>query len=502
MLLLLLSFSAVSDELTRASTAKTAIESLLAEADKRISHNQYEQALELLIQAYENNNELGDAEINNTILNSMANAYYNTGQLDLAHRYYSKLIDIDEKNGDKASLSVTLFNLGHVNASAKQFDKATDNFKRSLELSEQLNDESGIAFTLKAMGVNEHAQSRLTPAIQYLQQALTTFQAIGDSKQAARVQRHLGDIAQQQKHYSKALMHYKIALSELQKEPLSKALMRTHRGLSSSFQSLEKYSLALEHHIRYKELLEQQLEKQSTETTRRIQAQFETKYLASENERLELLNQHQQVELKHRKAVLHMQYLVIALAGGIIFLVLALWSRSRHHAYTMEQLASIDDLTGLQNRRTVLQSGTDEFERTVRFKRNLCCLILDIDHFKDINDNHGHATGDEVLKAFASTLQQTVRQADILGRIGGEEFLIIAGETDIKQAEILAERIRDNTQSIEHDIDIQDPVTVSIGIAEFHEQNSLGEIISLADKALYEAKDSGRNQVVIYNKDS
>ncbi len=497
---MLLSFNAVSEKLTDNHAEKTAIQNLLSKADKLISHNKYEQALELLIQAYENNNDLDDPEINNTILNSMANAYYNTGQLDLAHRYYSKLKDIDEQNGDTESLSVTLFNLGHVNASLKQFDAATANFKRSLELSKQLNDESGVAYTLKAMGVNEHAQSRLTPAIQYLQQALLTFQAIGDSQQAARVQRHLGDIAQQQNHYAKALMHYKIALSELEKEPLSKALMRTHRGLSFTYQSLEKYALALEHHIRYKELLQQQLEKQNTETTRRIQAQFETKYLAAENERLELLSQHQQVELKHRKDLLHMQYLLIALAGGIIFLVLALWSRSRHHAYTMEKLASIDDLTGLQNRRAVLQSGADEFARSVRSDRDLCCLILDIDHFKNINDTYGHATGDEVLKAFANMLENTVRQADILGRIGGEEFLIIAGETDITQAAVLAERIRVNTQAIEHDTIMEAPITVSIGIAALEQQESIGELISLADKALYRAKDKGRNQAIIFDK--
>jgi diguanylate cyclase (GGDEF)-like protein len=499
--LVFLSFTVVSEELTDKNAAKTAIENLLSKADKLISHNKYEQALELLIQAYENNNVLNDVAINNTILNTMANAYYNTGQLDLAHRYYSKLKDIDEQSGDTASLSVTLFNLGHVNASLKQFDQATDNFKRSLDLSKQLNDESGIAYTLKAMGVNEHAQSRLTPAILYLQQALLTFQSLGDNQQAARVQRHLGDIAQQQNHYAKALMHYKIALSELEKEPLSKALMRTHRGLSFSYQSLEQHALALEHHIRYKELLEQQLEMQNTETTRRIQAQFETKYLEAENERLELLSQHQQAELKHRKDLLHMQYLLIALAGGIIFLVLALWSRSRHHAYSMEKLASIDDLTGLQNRRAVLQSGADEFGRSVRFNRDLCCLILDIDHFKDINDNYGHATGDEVLKAFANMLANTVRQADILGRIGGEEFLIIAGETDIAQATVLADRIRANTQTIEHDTEMEEPITVSIGIAELKEQESLGELISLADKALYKAKDNGRDQTIIFDID-
>jgi tetratricopeptide (TPR) repeat protein len=148
--IILLSFSSAShtEQITTAAetmTTNIVLRRLLKRAESHIQQAQYEQALELLNKAYENSDNLEDQSIRNDILNSMANVYYNTGQLEQAYRYFTELVKLDKANNDKSDLSASLFNLGHVNASRKQFSKADKNFKASLKISRQLADDDGIA---------------------------------------------------------------------------------------------------------------------------------------------------------------------------------------------------------------------------------------------------------------------------------------------------------------------------------------------------------------------
>jgi diguanylate cyclase (GGDEF)-like protein len=474
------------------------IEALIKLADDKVYQALYEQALEALTHAYELSKALTNQELSNNVLNSIANVYFNTGQLEQAHRYYTELVVIDKASGNKSSLAVSLFNLGHVNATLKEYAEAGSNFQQSLALSRDLADDSGTAFTLKAMGVNAQAQSDFDLAQSYLQEALLLFKTIQDDLQTAAVHRHLGDIAQQQNKYDLAVSHYETALPALTSNSFNIMLLRTYRGLSTAYEKLDDYEKAYISQRTYTQLLQQQLEQRNRETTQRLQVQFETQQFSDENKRLELLNQSQQQELQHRQALLQMQYLVIGLATGIILLVVILWWRSRIHAKHMQMLATIDSLTGLLNRRAILEYGTHEWQRAKRFARPLCCLLLDIDHFKNINDTFGHATGDQVLRTISEEVQTSLRKTDAFGRFGGEEFLLITTETDLQQAETLADRIRQKIESIKFTGLSDQKITVSIGVAILDTQEALDELINHADEALYLAKNRGRNQVVTY----
>jgi diguanylate cyclase (GGDEF)-like protein len=193
-----------------------------------------------------------------------------------------------------------------------------------------------------------------------------------------------------------------------------------------------------------------------------------------------------------------MQYLLILLALGIIVLVVILWRRSKRHAHTMQLLATKDELTGLKNRRAIMELAMKEWHRSIRFDRDYCCFAIDIDHFKNINDTWGHGTGDAVLKLISSTLESTLRVTDNIGRIGGEEFLLISIETNIDKAAALAERIRSKVENLKHPHQTDAPVTISIGLAQLEHQTSLDELIAQADEALYQSKNNGRNRVTIY----
>jgi len=245
-------------------------------------------------------------------------------------------------------------------------------------------------------------------------------------------------------------------------------------------------------------LLKQQLEQQNKESTQRLQVQFETQQFSEANKRLELENKGQQQELQHKQELLQMQYLIIGLAIGILILVAVLLWRSRIHARHMQMLATTDELTGLLNRRAILEYGNNEWQRAKRFNRPFCCLLFDIDHFKSVNDTLGHAAGDEVLKTISSTVKNSLRKTDAFGRFGGEEFLLIATETELQQAEVLAERIRQTIENTSYEGITDRHVTVSIGVAPMQNESSLEDLIAHADLALYQAKENGRNKAIIY----
>lgn len=164
-----------------------------------------------------------------------------------------------------------------------------------------------------------------------------------------------------------------------------------------------------------------------------------------------------------------------------------------------EERASQDELTNLYNRRAFFEQGKQLFRQARRYQQYASVMMIDIDHFKNINDNHGHTVGDSVLKTIAGLLQKTIREVDILARIGGEEFAIIMPQTGIEEASNLAERIRRciEAEAIQHDT-LQINITASIGIAAcMVEGDDLDKMLTKADDALYIAKKKGRNQVKI-----
>jgi diguanylate cyclase (GGDEF)-like protein len=163
-----------------------------------------------------------------------------------------------------------------------------------------------------------------------------------------------------------------------------------------------------------------------------------------------------------------------------------------------------DSLTHLYNRRHFLDVASREIARSARFNRPISLLMIDIDHFKSINDTYGHLTGDAVLRDVAMRLRSNLRQSDILARYGGEEFILLMPETDQAQAWIGAERLRKLVTAVPFDSGSGPlTVTISIGLSCWPASPDpkivapvpqINDLISRADQALYRAKQSGRNQ--------
>ena len=156
-----------------------------------------------------------------------------------------------------------------------------------------------------------------------------------------------------------------------------------------------------------------------------------------------------------------------------------------------------DQLTGLFNRRALHDIFELEMSRVNRNKKTFSIILLDIDHFKVLNDTYGHDYGDIVLQKVASALQDSIRSMDKVARWGGEEFLVFLPETNKEQASHLAEKLRLAVSNIE--LTYQDKllqVTVSLGVCEYNQQGEYKDMVKQADLGLYKAKETGRNKVV------
>ena len=185
----------------------------------------------------------------------------------------------------------------------------------------------------------------------------------------------------------------------------------------------------------------------------------------------------------------------------IFFFFRRLRRKLRQARRLLARMATTDSLTGLFNRQHLMERFHEELARSKRTAKPLCCIMLDIDLFKSVNDSHGHLAGDTVLRQVAAILKNQVRAYDILGRYGGEEFVAVLPEMDLEDAELLAERIRVRLEEQLGDMSSLPPgqkVTVSLGLTVGNAADVEPEtLIARADQALYRAKAGGRNRVEV-----
>lgn len=160
-------------------------------------------------------------------------------------------------------------------------------------------------------------------------------------------------------------------------------------------------------------------------------------------------------------------------------------------------LALFDSLTGALSRPAYMEQSEKELSRAQRYHRPLSVMMIDIDHFKRINDTYGHAAGDQVLQIFVEAIQEVIRSTDFLGRVGGEEFALLLPDTPLKSALHLAERIRERITKYPYLAgEMLVEVTASLGVTELQKSDrDIKTLLKRADEALYEAKASGRNRV-------
>jgi len=188
----------------------------------------------------------------------------------------------------------------------------------------------------------------------------------------------------------------------------------------------------------------------------------------------------------------HVFFALIALFALLV--IFSIYYQLSHNK--IERMATFDSLTDVYARGSIMQFIENEYQQYRRYQKVFSLIMIDIDHFKNINDRYGHGTGDLVLSSIASIMKNNIRKSDSVGRYGGEEFIVLLPETQKENAAVAAEKLRQKISG--HAFETVGTVTVSCGVAEaFKNAHSIEEIINEADKKLYVAKEEGRNRVVV-----
>ncbi|MDR0281069.1 MAG: sensor domain-containing diguanylate cyclase [Paucimonas sp.] len=191
---------------------------------------------------------------------------------------------------------------------------------------------------------------------------------------------------------------------------------------------------------------------------------------------------------------LYLNLLICAIISAVVLAMIS--GMIRRHQDGIQELATLDSLTRLHNRRAFDLLAAQALLEAERAPEPLTALLIDLDHFKELNDTHGHLAGDEVLRQFARLLESSLRQADIVCRWGGEEFIVLLKDTDAARGLSIAEKIRQRTEERQFSFEGKSiSLTTSIGLSAFGPGDTLQPLIARADQALYRAKQGGRNRV-------
>ena len=409
-------------------------------------------------------------------LDLVASTYKDPSQ---AIQMYRDAFDIFEKLGSIEGQSRILNNWAYTLLESKEYASALEMAQKSLDLAkhaELRRDVINIAATIGEIftGMGEYAQAQSK-----LREAMQLFNEHDRDISSVYILVDLGQVCLEQNELDQAEQVLYSALELSKGMEMRNEQARCHLYLSDIFERRGRFDKALEHYKKFQELRES------------ISGEGALKQLAA-------LRVSNQIETAQRDAEIHRLQKEK--------LQIELDEHKRVHAI-LEDLATRDPLTNLFNRRHFLNLAEQEWKRALRYGHPLCALMLDVDHFKKINDQHGHSSGDKALTTVANVIRSTLRSTEIAGRYGGDEFVVLLPETLPENGLLVAKRICQTITdyTISSDVGIIE-LTPSIGVACVTKDNrrafkSITELLNCADKALYIAKNAGKGQAHLYSEE-
>ena len=423
-------------------------------------------------------------------LNSIAILYGRMGEDKKAIEYFTEVLEKNKAAGKKRNVAVVLYNLGRRYQALKDFALAEASYEESIGIHKELGNETSEALVLRALGSIYNETGKPAQALQALNQALGILESKNRIKSQAGLHLERAVSYRLLNKNDKALAELERAevLSEGSNSPITIRDISEER--SQIYVQMRDWQNAFVQLHKYKTISDQILTSQKENQLSRIQLKFETAHQEQANQLLRR-------ELETASRLQFLQMAVIAL-GALLLGVGAFFAvRQVRLARQMKNLALTDELTQLPNRRHILTYGQEALKSCKEQGKPFSVLIFDIDHFKRVNDSFGHAVGDDVIKRIASVSKNLLRQSDRVGRIGGEEFLIILPFTGPDVAKEVAERIRERVARTDMtDLELSLNVTISIGVCGCKDQlRPLDYLMNLADEALYQVKQNGRNGV-------
>jgi diguanylate cyclase (GGDEF)-like protein len=469
--------------------------------ENRHYQGRYDEAMADLARAFSLYAALNDDSGRRYALNAMANLYSdpNVGEFDRAIEYYRQLLAIEQQKNAEGAIATTLFNIASAYEEKGDGAAALREFRRALELDREIGEREDVAECELAIGRVLVAQRKAEEALPMIDRALAYFTEKGNADGQARTRITRAGALRAQGRLDEAMRTIDLALAHFQDANNLRYLVFVRQERAEILAARGEWRAA---YLEAQTLRETQasLEKgMMKERTSRLRVQFDAARKEEQNSALQAENRRRTAELDSARRARNLQRLVIALGGALLLLLGMMALQQLRRNRRMSSLAMTDDLTGLPNRRHILQFlERQRIAAANETERGLAVVAFDIDHFKRINDDYGHGGGDRVLGAVAAVVCPHLRASDRIGRIGGEEFLVVLPGTSIREAQMIAERLRTTIESATWaGLRTDARVTASFGVAErCAEDHAAGSLLKRADDALYRAKRQGRNRVV------
>lgn len=430
-----------------------------------------------------------------TALNGIAILYNRMGDYAQARHMYSQALKAQRDAGMRREQVVTLHNLGRAHENLREWATARKAFADSLEISRELNYSRAEAYALRGLAAVENGMGNPKGALEILERAQKLQRETPDARLEAQIHLARGIALHQLKHLPESVAALEDALQVFRQAASLSELQATYAELASAYAEMGNWRAGYGYLDKSRETAERQLRNQIDQRFATLKVEFDTAAKDKENALLIRENEANEKALAQGRKARSLQAAVIALTVILALLLSALALHQRRTTLRMRSLAMTDDLTGVPNRRAVLAQLEPLLSRVDQTPCSM--LIIDIDHFKSINDQHGHAEGDKALKLVATKLRVSVTEPAFVGRLGGEEFVAVLPDTGIHQATQIAEYVREQVMSIDTRRWLVDrKITVSIGVTTSMSMgDSSSSMLQRADSALYEAKRSGRNCV-------
>ncbi len=432
-------------------------------------------------------------------LNAMANLYSDprVGAYDKAIEYYRKILAAHEGSGALREQATAHFNLGstlerkgELAAALAAFDRAAAIDRSRADADAVAVDDRAAAALLVKLGRSREALLRIDPVVAH-------FARSGDEETLAQARLTRGIARRALGDMEGALLDLDASAERFRLGNNDRYLARIEEERAEVLAASGKFEDAFRARSAQTALERRLAEMARDEQTSRLRIQFDTERKEAENRALERESELKGRALADAERIRGLQRAVIALGALLLALAIGLAARQLRRARHLHLLAMTDELTRLPNRRAFFARAGAELAAARRAGGTLSLLALDVDHFKRINDHHGHDSGDRVLQRVAHAARVALREGDLVGRTGGEEFLALLPRAPMALAAEVAERLRAAVALLDtSDLAPDLRVTVSVGVAELGAGEAGIECLARrADEALYRAKSAGRNRV-------
>ena len=449
--------------------------------------------------------------------NEMGNLYIHLEQFEQAKYFFQETINIPEEKLELKTLASALREMAVINYNHTNYESAMFAAKRAYKIYKINNEELKMSLTARIIANIYREQQDNINAIDFYRKSLAIAIKNKSKRYQIKAQTPLAAILIFQdidEAITLLLSSLEIALKMKDDGQIVYAYrtLRQAEDYRGNFQkalSYAKREIALAKIIQKKTEDKKLTLAKANLHSHKMEIELESLRERTKLDKLELIKKNNEIEIAKQVSIINEleltknKYASAALAFLLvtcIFLVLLIYKsfiNSKKRNKELDYLASRDSLTNCYNRRSLLNIMDDYFS-SVSSNDQYCILMVDIDHFKSVNDTHGHGTGDTVIRGFASILQSCIRKNDVVARIGGEEFCIVLHQTSETQAITIAESMR---HKVEHSVFDDVNVTSSFGVTslKFGAKTPL-ELIGQADLALYQSKSLGRNRVTLWDE--